>query len=86
MFWLGLGMMAVGVAMAVFGQRGDRNAMSVHGSSGTFIQGVKGDVNIGGGAPGAAAKPSSEERFLKWGGFAIALAGLAIAAAKLFMG
>ena len=83
--WVAIGMVALGVAMWWFGGPRTTNTMNVRGSSGTFIQGTQGDVNIGGPAS-SSTKPSGREQFFKWVGLAISFAGLVLAGIKLWMG
>ena len=86
LLWIGAVLFVIGLAMiALGGRRTAVNTMNVHGSSGNFIQGIGGDVNIGT-SGSQSSKPAGEERFLKWSGFIVAVLGLAVAAAKLWMG
>lgn len=79
---IGLIAIIAGLAAMAFGIR----RMSVRNSKGNFTQNTGGNVNQTYSETGAAAPPpahSFEDRFLAWGGFLVAVAGLAVSIVPL---
>lgn len=80
---IGIILLAVGLIIMVFGSR----RQSVRNSKGNVARNTGGNVNqtyteTGGAAPSASAK-SFEDRFLAWGGFVVAVVGLAVSIVPL---
>jgi len=75
MFWLGLGMTAVGLAMLGAGQ------VRIRDFRGNLATKTKGNVNqmyVEAASQPESAKSNLGDLVLNWGGFAISLAGLAV--------